>query len=116
MSGLDDILKNGDKGKLPEEMLQAYLEGRLSPEQQHEVEAWLAEEGMESDAVEGLKNLPPSETRHLVDRLNYDLRHELTKKKRRRKAITDNQWAWLAVLIVLMLCVLGFVVIKIVEK
>ncbi|WP_276131820.1 hypothetical protein [Polluticoccus soli] len=112
MSGLDDILNNGHKGKLPEEMLQAYLEGKLGPEQQHEVEKWLAEEGMESDAVEGLKELPAREAKQLVDRLNYDLRHELGKKTRRHSAIKDNQWAWLAILIVLMLCVLGFVVIK----
>ena len=62
MSELDDILKNGNKGKLPEEMLMAYLEGRLNPEQQREVEAWLAAEGMESDGVDGLKELPAAET------------------------------------------------------
>jgi hypothetical protein len=116
MSALDDILSNDYKGKLPEELLQAYLEGRLDPAQQHELEAWLAEEGMESDAVEGLKALPPQETKQLVDRLNYNLHHELGKKKRRRKAIADNQWAWVAILIVLMLCVLGFVVVKMVNK
>ena len=112
MSGLDDILNNDHKGKLPDELLQAYLEGRLTPGQQHEVEAWLAEEGMESDAMEGLKALPAHETKQITDRLNYNLRHELSKKKRRHKAIADNQWAWLAIFIVLMLCVLGFVVIK----
>lgn len=112
MSELDDILNNDNKGKLPEELLQAYLEGRLSPEQQREVETWLSEEGMESDAVEGLKELPARDTKQLVDRLNYNLHHELAKKKRRHSTIKDNQWAWLAILVVLMLCVLGFVVIK----
>ena len=53
MSGLNDILNNG-KSMISQEQLIAYLEGRLSAEEQHDVELWLAEEGMESDALEGL--------------------------------------------------------------
>lgn len=116
MSELDDIWMNEHKGRLPEDMLMAYLEGRLTPEQQHEVEAWLAEEGMEGDAVEGLKELPAAETKQLVTRLNQNLHHQLAKKKRKHKPIINNQWAWLAVLIVLLLCILGYILIRAIPK
>ncbi len=114
MTELNDIWNSG-KGKLPEDKLMAYLQGKLSPEEQHEVEAWLAEEGMEADALEGLKELPVSETNQLVNKLNYQLRAELNKKPRRRsKAIAENKWAWLAVVIILLLCIVAYVVLHIV--
>jgi anti-sigma factor RsiW len=101
------------KGRLPEEQLMAYLEGRLSPGEQQEVEAWLAEEGMESDALEGLQELSASETRKTVSRLNQQLQHQLAGQKRSRgRYFRDDKWGWLAVIIVLLLVVLAYVVIR----
>lgn len=112
MSGLHDIWKNDPDG-LPEEKLKAYLEGKLSPEEQHEVEAWLAEEGMESDALEGLHALPPQDTFETVTHLNHDLRKKLlAKKDRRRKNLIDNQWSWIAIIVILLLAILAFVVVR----
>ena len=111
MSEAKDIWSNNE-GRLPEDRLMAYLEGKLSPEEQHEVERWLAEEGMESDALEGLKTLEPGETKKIAHRLNYNLRNELAGKKRRSKQIADNQWSWLAVLIILLLAVAAYMVIR----
>ena len=111
MTELNSIWNSG-KGKLPEDKLMAYLQGKLPPEEQHEVEAWLAEEGMEADALEGLKELPASETSQLVNKLNYQLRAELNKKPRRRStAIAENKWTWLAIIIILLLCIAGYVVL-----
>lgn len=112
MSTAGNIWNDG-KGKLPEDKLLAYLEGRLSPEEQHEVEAWMAEEGMSTDALDGLQELPAAETRDIVNRLNHNLRTELTTKDRRRtKAIKDNPIAWLAVLIILILCIAAYIVLR----
>jgi anti-sigma factor RsiW len=111
MSELNDILHNG-KGKLTEEKLNSYLEGRLSAQEQHEVEQWLADEGIEADAIEGLKNIPASETAAITKRINHTLQQDLHKKSRRRtKAIKENDWAWIAVIIVLMLCIVVYVVL-----
>ncbi|MCB0697053.1 MAG: hypothetical protein KDC07_06795 [Chitinophagaceae bacterium] len=91
----------------------AYLEGRLSPADQREIEALLAEEGMDSDALEGLKEIPIEETQQLADRINYRLQHELRKKRRSHKThFTDNKWSWLAIFIILILCVLAYLVLK----
>ncbi len=116
MSELNDILSPGGngKGKLPDEKLMAYLEGKLSPEEQHEVEEWLSGEGMESDALEGLQALAPEETKKAVGKINYDLRKELgSRNKRRTKHIKDNKWSWLAIVIVLMLAIVCYIAIKV---
>ena len=110
MSDLNDILNSG-KGKLPEDKLIAYFEGRLSHEEQHEVETWLVDEGMEADALEGLKGIPSAQTQNIVSQLNTNLSKHLHKKTRRRtKAIKDNNWAWIAVIIILLLCIAAYIV------
>lgn len=102
-----------DKGHLPEDKLMAYLEGRLSPAEQREVEALLAEEGMESDALEGLQQLPADKTRRMAERINYRLHHDLKKNRHRgRKGFTDNKWGWVAVLLILALAVLAYIIIR----
>ncbi|XZF14448.1 anti-sigma factor family protein [Chitinophagaceae bacterium MMS25-I14] len=110
MSDLRDIWQQGDE--LPQDKLMAYLEGRLSPEERHEVEAWLAGEGMESDAVEGLQELTAAETKDAVSRINHQLRKELTGRRPRRKRDVNNTWSWVAILIILLLAILAFIVIK----
>ena len=112
MTDFKDILSN-NKGKLPEEKLLAYLEGRLSPGEQHEVEQWLAEEGMESDALEGLKNLQPTETKDAVSHINNRLiKALLDKRHKRRRQIVNNPWSWLAIFIILVLIVLAYMIIR----
>ena len=112
MSDTHNIWNDDAKGLLPEDKLLAYMEGRLSPEEQHEVEAWLAEEGMEADAIEGLQQEKSSSVLKSVNRLNDNLNTHLYKNRRRRKQISDNPFAWIAVVIILLLAVLAYVVIK----
>ena len=112
MTDRQDISQYG-KGRLPEDKLMAYLEGKLSPAEQREVEALLAEEGMESDALEGLQQLPLDKTHKMAERINYRLQHDLKKNCHRgRKGFTDNKWGWIAVLLILALAVLAYLVIR----
>lgn len=113
MNGKDNIW-NRKSDKLTENMLQAYFEGKLSTEQQHEVEMWLSETGMEADALEGLQTLPANESFAITNKLNRDLQQQISKKPRRRsKAIKDNYWAWVAIVIILVLCILTYYIIHI---
>ena len=116
MSDQNNILPpdpgNSGKAKLSEDKLMAWLEGKLSPAEQHEVEQWLAEEGMESDALEGLHELKPDDTRHIVSRLNHNLRKTILSKKRKRRPLQTNQFTWVAIAIVLLLIVLAYIVIR----
>lgn len=116
MADQQDISQHG-KGRLPEEKLMAYLEGKLSPAEQREVEALLAEEGMESDALEGLQQLPADKTRHMAERINYRLQHDLKKNRHRgRKLFSDNKWGWVAVLLILVLVVLAYMVTRMITR
>lgn len=115
MSDVNDILSTGSgngKVKLSEEKLMAWLEGKLSAEEQHEVERWLADEGMESDAMEGLRELHPSETKHIVGKLNHNLRKAIIGKKRKRRPLASNQFTLIAIALILLLVVLAYIVIR----
>jgi hypothetical protein len=116
MSEQDNILSFGPEGDgktwLSEEKLMAYLAGKLSPAEQHEIEQWLADEGMESDALEGLHGQKTEDTRHTISRLNHHLRKTLIGKKRRRKPLQTNQFSWIAIVVILLLVVIAYIVIR----
>jgi len=114
MTNINDILQPGNQEKhnIPDDKLMAYLEGKLSAEEQHEVELWLADEGMESDALEGLRNIKPEETKHTVNKLNHELRKSLLNKKRKRRQPHNNQFTYIAIVIILMLIVVAYIVMR----
>jgi ferric-dicitrate binding protein FerR (iron transport regulator) len=89
-----------------------YLEGKLSPAEQHEVELWLAGEGMESDALEGLQPLAPAETRQAVSKLNHQLRKSLQKKKPRRRTAKAELNTLIAIALILLLVIIAYIVVR----
>ena len=111
MSETGNISPTGGK-PIPEDKLMAYLEGRLSPAEQHEVELLLAEEGMESDALEGLKTIDTTDARQSVIRLNHNLHKTLHNKKRKRRPLPSNQLTWIAIVVILFLAIVAYLVIK----
>lgn len=102
-------------GNLPQDKLLAYLEGKLSPAEQREVEALLTDDGMDSDALEGLNSMSVSDAKILASRIDYKLQYDLKKKRsRKRSHFADNKWAWLAVMFILIMAVLGYMMIKLI--
>jgi anti-sigma factor RsiW len=116
MSSGSDITPFGRQGteneKLSEDKLMAYLEGKLPPSEQHNVEQWLSEEGMESDALEGLRSLRPEDTLHAVDRLKHGLRKKLTGKRHKRKALITNPVTFVAIVVILLLAAIAYIVLR----
>ena len=116
MSEGKNISPFGNTGKskeqLAEDRLLLYLEGKLSNAEQHEVEQWLAEEGMESDAVEGLQRINATEARHSVSKLNNRLSRNLGRKKHKRRRGFTNYYTLIAIGVVLMLAVIAYIVIR----
>lgn len=103
--------KPSGPGSLSEELLMAYLGGKLSGDELHAVEQLLAGEGMESDALEGLQDFDAAEARAVTTSLNSQLQHSLKKKRRRsRRGIAEQRWAWMAIALVLLLAAAGFAV------
>ena len=98
--------------QLGEDKLMAYLDGKLSADEQHEIEKWLSEEGMESDAVEGLKMLAPSETKQTVSKLNADLRKKIGKKRKSKRQAKPEYTSLVAIVVIILLIVAAYFVIK----
>ena len=110
MSKEKDIQNNS----LSQEKLLAYLEGKLSAEEQREVEALLSEDGADADAIEGLKDLTTADAHVLANRIDYTLLHELRKNKHKgRKKLSADKWTWLAVLIILLLAIVTYFIMYI---
>jgi anti-sigma factor RsiW len=111
MSDFKDIWNEGEGGaKLTDEQLMAYLEGRLPEDERHAVEAILSSEGMESDALEGLQSLDPSEAKGMKHYLNTELQKSLGKNRRKRRGLESQQWNVTSVVILLLLILICFAV------
>lgn len=115
MSEEQHILPIGGPNKkkgLSEEKLMAYLEGKLAAEEQREVELWLADEGMESDAADGLAALNTAERKDSVNRLNQNLRQQLRRKKDRRRKTKTELNTIIAIILILLLVIVGYLCIR----
>lgn len=111
---LKDILSNEHPEIDPELMMQ-YLQGKLTPEQKHEVEKQLMQGDFEEEAMEGLQEFRDKEQiQYTIDALNRDLKQRTEKKKKRRDKLKlpDQSLVIVSVIVVLILVVLSYVVIK----
>ncbi len=112
MSDLNKIWSDGAEQRSPltEAQLLAYLEGRLPEQERRRIEELLAEDGPESDALEGLRELSVEETRSMRQSLNLNLQKTLHKKRRRRRGMTEQRWTWLAIGVILLLAIVCYAV------
>jgi len=109
-----DILSNSNKD-IDNQKLMDYLSGKLTGEALHEVERSMADNEFLNDAVEGLQQIGnKKDMQAYVDQLNASMQKTLEKKKSRRlkRRLKEEPWGILAVIIIIVLCVLGFIVIR----
>jgi hypothetical protein len=109
-----NILANSNKD-IDNQQLMDYLSGKLSGEALHELERSMAGDDFLNDAVEGLQQIGnKNNMQSYVDDLNAAMQKSLEKKKQRRlrRRLKDEPWAYLAVILVIILCVLGYIVIR----
>lgn len=91
-----------------DDTLLAYAEGRLSPDEVHAVESWLATETPEADAIEGLQMLPAGTADALRQRIQNRLPRTARKSRReRRKQPISQRWVLAAIVTVLVLVALA---------
>ena len=110
---LKDILSSLSPD-IDQDILLRYLQGRLSPEQRHEVEKQLLENDFNEDAIEGLQEIHDKEQiPYIVEKLNRDLRKKTEKKKLRHEKlrIKNQPWLYISILILIILLVLAYIVI-----
>ncbi|HEY4337205.1 MAG TPA: hypothetical protein VGM89_14945 [Puia sp.] len=109
-----NILANSNKD-IDNQQLMDYLSGKLSGEALHELERSMADSEFLNDAVEGLQQMSnKKDMQAYVDQLNASMQKTLEKKKQRRlkRRLREDPWSLLAVILVITLCILGYVVIR----
>lgn len=110
---LKDILSNLNP-EVDQETLLLYLQGKLSAEQQHQLEKDMLEGDFEADALEGLQEIRnKKDLSYIIDQLNRDLRTKTDKKKKFRDKLKmkEEPWLWITLLIILLLIILSYVII-----
>jgi hypothetical protein len=116
---LKDILSNLNP-EVDQETLLRYLQGKLSEQEQHEVEKQMMGDDFEADALEGLQEFKNKKNLSLlVDQLNADLKRRTEKKKRfkeKMKLNLDSNLIIAVVIILLLIILCYFVIHKLIAK
>ena len=109
-----NILSNSNKD-IDNQKLMDYLSGKLSKQEQHEIEKQMADNEMVNDAVEGLKAMQNQQSiQSHVEQLNKDLHRQLQQKRARRKKreIKDAPYIYIAIILVLALIIITYMLIQ----
>lgn len=109
-----NILANSNKD-IDNQQLMDYLSGKLSGEALHELERSMAGDDFLNDAIEGLQQVAnKKDMQSYVDELNAAMQKNLEKKKKRRlrRRFKEEPWTYLAIILVIVLCILGYIVIR----
>ncbi len=109
---LKDILSHLNPGVSPETLL-LYLQGKLTPQQQHELEKSMLQDDFDTEAFEGLTQVENKQkVTEVVDQLNTELRRKtVSKKRKKRNEFKEDPWLWIALLIILFLVVISYIII-----
>ena len=108
-----NILSNSNKD-IDNQKLMDYLSGKLSQQEQHELEKEMAGSEMMDDAVEGLKEIKDQQAiNSYVEQLNKNLQKQLHQKKARRqkRKFRDQPYIYLAIVLILGLIVIAYFII-----
>ena len=115
---LKDILSHLNP-EIDQETLLLYLQGKLSPQKQHEVEKQMLDSDFDTDALEGLQDFRNKKNiEELVKQLNLDLRKRTEKKKRFRDKLqlTFDPWILISIILILALVLISYIILHQVIK
>lgn len=115
---LKDILTNLNP-EVDQETLLKYLQGKLSTEEQHEVEKSLVDDPFETDALEGLSAMEnKQQITAMVAQLNRDLKKKTSRRKKWKldRVVRLESWLLLAIVLILLLSVIGYLIIHQLSK
>ncbi len=110
---LKDILSQMS-ADIDQETLLLYLQGKLSPEKQHELEKQILDSEFAADAIDGLQDFKDKKKLALVvEQLNNDLKKKTARKKARRqkRTLQSEPWLLLSLAIILVLVVICYFIL-----
>lgn len=116
MSELSNIFNSNNN--ITEEQLMLYLQGKLTGDALHEVEKQMSDSAFIDDAAEGLQSIQDkTKLENYVLQLNKNLHQQLQNKKtkKEKRNIKNLQWGIVAAAIILLLCLLGYTVLKMMQ-
>jgi len=108
------ILSHSNKD-IDNQQLMDYIAGKLTAEEKHEVEKWMADSQFMNDAIEGLEAVKNKEKiSELVEQMNQDLQKKLEKKRQRKqkRQLKDQPWIYYAIVLIIFLIVMTWYVIS----
>ena len=108
-----NILSNSNKD-IDNQKLMDYISGKLSGQEKHEVEKWMADNDFINEAVEGLQQVKSGkDITGYTDQLNKQLSQYIAQKKKRRlkRNIAFTSWSYLAILLILALAIIVFLIV-----
>ncbi|MEP6615820.1 MAG: hypothetical protein ABJA57_04545 [Ginsengibacter sp.] len=114
MNDLSKIFSGSNKD-LDNQKLIDYLNGNLTEDEKHELESQIADSELLNDAVEGLEHFKNSvDIGAVVGQLNANLRAQIEKKNlhKKNRAIKNQPWVYLAIIVILSIIIICFIVIK----
>lgn len=117
MSDLNNIFNQGAEPN--EEALKRYLDNTASEEERFAIENHMADEAFMNDAVEGLQSFKSGhQMQDYVNQINKELHKQTNKKKKRRlkRHMEDQNWTLISVILIIILCILGYFVIHLTEQ
>jgi len=115
MSDLKNILNLGPD--INEDALKRYLNGTASEEERFAIENQMADEAFMNDAVEGLQNFnDPALMDQYVNAINKEIQVQTSKKKDAEKTYRRSNWTLISVILIIVLCILGYFVIHLSTK
>ena len=115
MEDLSNIWNADDE--LNEEQLMNYVKGKVPAEEAHAVERKMAGSSFVNDAVEGLQNFSSSENISAsVQEINEQLHQRLTDiRKKKTRGVKGLSWEIIAVIIVIVLCLIGYIIVEMIK-
>lgn len=115
MNGNAKHRQDGAADHVNEQQMMDYLEGRLSPEQAHDMEKMMADSGFLDDAVEGLSQMKDrQQLPGIVQELNQRLHAKVGKQRtRHRQYLPDAQTITIIALVtILVLVTLTYIIFR----
>ncbi len=103
-----------DNNDFDNQKLIDYINGKLSGDEKHEVEKWMADNNITNDAVEGLQNIKEKKNlSQYVEQLNNNLQIQLEKKKdyRIKKKLKEYPFIYFAITLILLFCIIAYIVV-----
>jgi len=116
MEDLTNIWNADDE--LNEEQLMKYAKGKLTVEEARAVEKKMASSAFVNDAVEGLQNFSSTEKANAyVQQINEQLHQRLAGvKSKKGKKIIGLSWEIISLIVVVLLCLIGYVIVQLANK